>query len=81
MIKRVLALLALVGAADLVEQLADPPQRSAARQRIDRLTSQAPTTYAVARAVAEVQAEVQAALRRRPTAAAIAAATGGTHGG
>jgi hypothetical protein len=79
--QRVLDLLALVEAADLVDRLADPQQRSAARRRINRPTSQAPTTDAVGQAVAEVQAEVRAAVRRRRTAAAVAAATGGTHGG
>ena len=70
--------LILAGAAGMVDRLADPPQRTAARQRIDQLTSQVPVAGAVGQAVAEVHAEVRAARRRR--AAAIAAATGGTHG-
>jgi len=74
-------LLMLAGTAGLLDRLADPPQRTAARQRIDQLTAQVPVAGAVSQAVAEVQAEVRAAIRRRRTAAAIAAATGGTHGG
>ncbi|WP_158550685.1 GPP34 family phosphoprotein [Geodermatophilus sp. TF02-6] len=74
---RVRELLVLAGAAGLVDRLADPPQRTAARQRIDRLTSQGPVIGAVGQAVAEVQAEVRAARRR----VAVAAAIGGTHGG
>jgi hypothetical protein len=81
---RVGELLVLAGAAGWVNGLADPPQRTAARLRIDQLASQVPVAgavgHAVAGAVAEVQGEVRArAVMRR--AAAVAAATGGTHGG
>src|SRR5919199_4447823 len=74
-------LLMLAETAGLLDRLANPPQPTAARQRIDQLTAQVPVAGAVDQAVAEVQAEVRAAIRRRRTAASIAAATGGTHGG
>jgi len=81
---RMRELLVLAGAAGWVNVLADPSQRTAARLRIDQLALQVPVAGAVGhdvtRAVAEVQGEVRArAVMRR--AAAVAAATGGTHGG
>lgn len=73
-------LLVLAEAAGVVDRLVDRSQRTAARQRIERLTAQAASAGAVGRAVADVQAEVRAAVRRRRAAAA-AAASGGSHGG
>jgi hypothetical protein len=63
---RVRDLLVLAGAAGLVDRLADPPQPTAARQRIDQLGSQEPATCSVGRAVADVQAEVRAARKKDP---------------
>jgi hypothetical protein len=78
---RVRELLVLAAAAGLADRLADPPQRAAARQRIDQLAFQVPVAGAVGQAVADVQAEVRARAAARRRAAAVAAATGGTHGG